>query len=105
MDTQPVTIPPELMKKRRWRGTIFLFSKHPKLQQYFTNEYFDLASRSIETTKLRSIAKPWSESEKFALNLALHLNGITSNVDLSNMDYLDSSNKQLAFEALRLRYS
>jgi len=100
-----VKVPEHLMRDRYWRGTLHLFVNHPKLQSCFNTKYFDLQSGTIKGPVLKKLSGPWSESEKFALNLALHLFNERYKVNLSDMDYLDPYNKQLAFEALRLRFA
>lgn len=98
-------IPNQLLNDRYWRGTLSLFMKHTKLQRCLTPQFFEFEEGTIEATALKRLAKPWSESEKFMLNLALHLfNERFSSVNLSNMDLLDGTNKALVFEALRLRF-
>ncbi|MEK3722265.1 hypothetical protein [Paenibacillus sp. FSL H8-0034] len=92
------------MKDRYWSGTLHLFINSPKLQRCLTTQYFDLNSGTIEAYALKNLAKPWAESERFMLDLALHMYSEKNKVNLSNMDYLDSSNKALVYEALRLRF-
>lgn len=98
------TIPSDLIRDRYWRGTLHLFSNQAKLRAVFTTQYFDLHYRSIKAIGLKRISAPWSQSEKFMLNLALHLYNEIHKVNLSDMDYLDPNNKQLAFEAIKLRF-
>ncbi|SEM80728.1 hypothetical protein SAMN05518847_101854 [Paenibacillus sp. OV219] len=98
------TIPIDHMRDRYWRGTLHLFSKQPKLRGVFTIQYFNLHYRSIKASGLKRISAPWSQSEKFMLNLALHLYNECHKVNLCDMDYLDPNNKQLAFEAIKMRF-
>jgi hypothetical protein len=97
-------IPAHLMKDRYWKGTLHLFTNHSKLQRYLVPEHFNFEENTVNAKKLKQVAKPWSQSERFMLDLALHLYNEQHKVNLSDMDYLDSSNKGLAFEALRLRF-
>ncbi len=97
-------IPAHLMQDRYWKGTLHLFMKHDKLQRYFTNQYFDFEEGTIDAAALKKVSKPWSQSERFILELALHLFNESYKFNLSDADYLDSANKTLAFEALRLRF-
>lgn len=97
-------IPAHLMKDRYWSGTLHLFANHSKLTRYLTTQYFDFEEGTIEVTALKRLAKPWSQSERFMLNLALHLFNESHKFNLSDMGYLDNSNKALAFESMRLRY-
>ncbi len=97
-------IPNYLTKDRYWRGLLFLFQKHSKLKGVFTTKYFNMQEGTVKVASLKRNAAPWSGSEKFMLNLALHLFNENNKVNLSDMDYLDSNNKILAFEAIRLRY-
>lgn len=90
---------------RYWRGTLHLFSKHDRLNGCLNSKYFDFEEGTIDFAALKRAARPWSESEKFMLNLALHLFNQRNKVNLSDMDYLDSTNKQLALEAISLRFN
>ncbi|MEK3721985.1 hypothetical protein [Paenibacillus sp. FSL H8-0034] len=99
-----MNIPVHLMKDRYWSGTLHLFLNNAKLQRCLTTEYFDFEECTIRITALKRLAKPWSQSERFMLELALHMFSEGNKVNLSDMDYLDSSNKALVYEALRLRY-
>jgi hypothetical protein len=98
-------IPEHLLKDRYWRGMLYLFSEHHKLNRYFTTEYFDFDSGIVKVKLLKEKSKPWSDSEKFMLDLALHLFNPTNKVDLSGMDFLDEQNVQLAIEAIQMRYA
>lgn len=98
------TIPSYLSTDRYWKGLIHLFKSHYKLQDYFTTKYFDLDSGSIKVVALKRAAGPWSQSEKFMLDLALHLYNDRNKVNLSDMDYLDDYNRKLAMEAITLRF-
>ncbi|MEC0092475.1 hypothetical protein [Paenibacillus macquariensis] len=98
-------VPTELIQDRYWRGTLHLFSKQSKLQQHFTTKYFDVAECTIDSTGLKRISKSWSPSERFMLALALHMYNDFNKVNMSDMDLLDDQNKNLVFEALRLRFS
>ncbi len=97
-------IPAHLMQDRYWSGTLHLFMRHDKLQRFLTNQHFNFSEGTIDAPALKRLAKPWSQSERFMLDLALHLYNEQHKVNLSDMDYLDSANKALAFEALRLRF-
>lgn len=99
-----VSIPENLYKDRYWMPVIFLFSKHPKLSGCFTTKYFDFQKVQIKVRSLKRDAAPWSDGEKFMLNLALHLYNPLNKVDLSGMDRLDYENKELAIEAIQIRY-
>lgn len=100
-----VKIPDHLLRDRYWKGTLHLFSNHPKLQLFFNTTYFNLGTGTIRALALKKLSGPWSQSEKFALNLALHLFNESHKVNLSDMDYLDPYNKQIALEAIRLRFA
>lgn len=101
---EKVDVPTRLFEDRYWRGVLHIFMNQAKLQHYFTLQYFDLSTRTIKAASLKQLAKPWSQSERFMLNLALHLYNEQHKVNLSDMDYLDSNNKEIAFEAIRFRY-
>lgn len=98
------TVPSYLIKDRYWRSVIHLFKNHYRLQDYFTTKYFNFEEGTIRIAALKKVAGPWSQSEKFMLNLALHLFNERNKVNLSDMDYLDDYNKKLAMEAITLRY-
>jgi hypothetical protein len=99
------TIPDYMMADRYWRGLILLFSQCPKLKMVFTTEYIDVGAGVLHVTKLKKVSAPWSQSEKFMLNLALHLYNERNKVNLSDMDYLDDTNLQLALKAIQLRFA
>lgn len=90
---------------RYWASLMFLFKNNANLNSCLTTKYFDLEHRVVHIRKLREVSKPWSESEKFMLDLALHLFNQRNKVNLSDMDYLDSYNAKLAIEAIRIRFN
>jgi hypothetical protein len=98
------SIPSYVTQDRYWKGVIHLFQNNSKLKSVFTSKYFDLESGLIKIAALKKVAAPWSQSEKFMLNLALHLYNERNKVNLSDMDYLDDSNRKLAMEAITLRF-
>lgn len=75
---------------------MFLFQNHSKLKRFFTTKYFDFQEERIA---------PFSTSEKIMLNLALHLFNERNKFNLTDIDYLDSHNKDLAFKAMRMRFN
>ncbi|KAB2335898.1 hypothetical protein F7732_00295 [Bacillus mesophilum] len=97
-------IPSYMSNDRYWRAVIYLFKNNAKLQSVFTTKYFDLEAGTIKITALKRNAAPWSSSEKFMLNLALHLFNQNNKLNLSDMDLLDDHNKKLAMEAIKLRF-
>ncbi|MDP4095445.1 hypothetical protein OIN60_01390 [Paenibacillus sp. P96] len=97
-------IPQHLLADRYWRGALYIFTECEKLQRY-VGTYIDFEEYTIDSVGLKRISKPWSESEKFMLNLALHLFNEKNNVNLSGMDYLDSNNKAIALKAIQLRFA
>jgi hypothetical protein len=98
-------IPSYMHNDRYWRAVIHLFQNHWKLKSVFTTKYFDLENGTIKVAALKKVAGPWSSSEKFMLNLALHLFNEKNKVNLSDMDCLDEDNRELAIEAIKLRFS
>ena len=98
------SIPQHLLNDRYWRSVIHLFTKHYKLKSVFTTKYFDFDDCTIKIQSLRKTAGPWSESEKIMLRLALHLFNERNKFNLSDIDYLDDTNKKLALEAIKLRF-
>jgi hypothetical protein len=85
---------------------IFLFSNHSKLQRYLTDDYINIYEGIIEEEKLKKLSKSWSQSEKFILQLALHLYSGRGKLDLNDIDYLDAKNKHLVMEmeAMKIRF-
>lgn len=100
------TIPENLKMDRYWRPFLFLFSGHAKLSRYFTEKYVNLEKRYVKVQSLQSVSRGWSQSEKFMLNLALHLFNSSNKLPngLDDMDHLDGENKQLALKAIRMRF-
>ena len=98
------TIPEYLLTDRHWAALIHLFSNHYKLESVFTTKYFDMENVEVKAQSLKRTAAPWSQSEKFMLNLALHLFNESNKVNLGDMDYLDVENRKLAFEAMEIRF-
>lgn len=83
---------------------LYIFTNHSKLEKYLTAEYIDVESQTLYIKKLKQVSKLWSLSEKFMLNLALHLYGIQGKIDLNMIDYLDQNNKRIAMSALKIRF-
>lgn len=98
------TIPAALSQDRYWGALIYLFKNHPKLNTCFNTRFFDMSDETIKIQSLRRHAAPWSSSEKVMLNLALHLFNERNKFILSDLDSLDSNNKKLAFEAMKIRF-
>ncbi|EOR24994.1 hypothetical protein A499_06320 [Niallia nealsonii AAU1] len=99
-----VKIPNGIASDRYWKGVLHLFGNHSKLKSVFTTQYFDIENGVIKVASLKRAAGPWSQSERFMLNLALHLYNESNKVNLSDMDYLDDYNKKIAMEAITLRF-
>ncbi|MDT9720449.1 hypothetical protein QVE09_16135 [Paenibacillus sp. ClWae2A] len=98
-------IPQNLFQDKYWKCTLYLFMNQPRLSQCLTSKYFDLQGGIIKSAALKKLSKPWSQSERFMLHLALHLfNSGLAKVNLADMDYLDSNNKALVHEALKIRF-
>jgi hypothetical protein len=93
-----------LLKDRYWASLIHLFQNHYKLNSVFTTKYFDLQEGTVKIQALKKYAGPWSSSEKVLLNLALHLFNERNKFNLSDLDFLDDTNKKLAFEAIKIRF-
>ncbi|MBU5670276.1 hypothetical protein KQJ23_00390 [Paenibacillus sp. MSJ-6] len=98
------SIPRELQQDRYWKGTLHIFTNNPKLQRYAAS-YIDFEECTINAEGLKRIARPWSDSERFMLNLALHLFNERYKVNLSDMDYLDTNNRQIALKAIQMRFA
>lgn len=103
-NTPSTTIPDHLLKDRYWAPLIYIFSTCDKLNRYFNPQYINFKTGNVRAAALKKIAAPWSESERFMLQLALHCFSESNKVNLGDMDYLDSRNLQIAFQALKLRY-
>jgi hypothetical protein len=97
-------IPEELKHDRYWRGALHIFTQNAKLQRYIAS-HIDFDVRTINASGLKRISRPWSQSERFMLNLALHLFNESHKVNLSDMDYLDANNREIALKAIRLRFA
>lgn len=98
------SIPRELQQNRYWKGTLHIFTNNTKLQRYAAS-YIDFEECTINAEGLKRIARPWSDSERFMLNLALHLFNERYKVNLSDMDYLDTNNRQIALKAIQMRFA
>ncbi|KKO51986.1 hypothetical protein [Paenibacillus sp. DMB20] len=97
-------IPKELLQDRYWKGLLHIFSQNQKLNQFITS-HIDFDELSINATGLIKLSSPWSPSEKFMLNLALHLYNENYTFNLSDMDRLDPINKKIAFKAIQMRFA
>lgn len=99
-------IPDHLYQDRYWRGLLYIFMNHNKFKQLLSNpEFIDFEELSVHVDKLKKTSKPWSTSEKFMLDLALHLYNGRNKFDMSEADRLDDKNTEIALKALRLRYA
>lgn len=97
-------IPNELKQDRYWRGTLYIFLNHHKLQKYLLT-HFDFQECTIDIEGLKKASKGWATSEKFMLALALHLFNERHKVHLSDMDRLDKQNTQIALKAIQMRFA
>lgn len=93
------------MNDRYWRSMLFIFGQNAKLSSLLTTKYFDMQNGVVKIDKLKRESKPWAESEKFMLHLALHLYSERNKVNLSDMDYLDANNKKIALKAIQIRFA
>lgn len=98
------TIPRHLQQDRYWKGALHIFLNNPKLQRY-ASSHIDFEECTINGEGLKRIARPWSDSEKFMLNLALHLFNERYKINLSDMDILDSNNREIALKAIQMRFA
>jgi hypothetical protein len=99
-----ISIPASLLRDRYWASLIHLFQNNSRLNGLFTDKYFDIDLGMVEIQKLKKATSGWSNSEKIMMNLALHLFNERNKFNLSDLDYLDSHNKKLAFEAMIMRF-
>lgn len=97
-------IPDELKQDRHWRGLLYIFINNSKLQRFLTT-HIDFEGLTIDVAGLKKISRPWSISERFMLNLALNLFNEQYKVNLSDMDYLDQNNRQIALKAIQMRFA
>lgn len=104
MNAKSNVIPSHIANSPYWRGTICLFQNHSKLERFFTTKYFDMDAGRIKVQSLKRTFSPYSTSEKIMLNLALHLFNDSNKFNLSDLDYLDRNNKELALKAIKLRF-
>lgn len=95
-------VPQYFSLNKHWRSMLHLFHHHDKLQDYIN--FVDIERYIVNVSRLKAISKPWSKSEKFMLALALHFFDPRNKIDLYDIEYLDRDNRQLAIEAIRLRY-
>lgn len=93
-----------LKDDRYWKGLLYIFSQNQKLSQFIAS-HIDFDELSINATGLIKLSSPWSPSEKFMLNLALHLYNENYTFNLSDMDRLDPINKKIAFKAIQMRFA
>ncbi|KZN99988.1 MULTISPECIES: hypothetical protein [Bacillus] len=87
---------------RNWDTMMHLFLEHPKLSKYL--DCVDQENGYIEKEKLKKLSAPWSTSEKFVLDFALHLYDADHHVNLHQIDYLDVHNRALIFGAFGYRF-
>lgn len=104
MENVAATIPSYILSDRYWKPVIHLFRENAKLNTLFNTKYFDMENGLIKVDALKRASSKWSQSEKFLLNLAIHLYTNNGKMDLSNMDYLDDYNRKLVMEAIKLRF-
>jgi hypothetical protein len=99
-----ISIPASLLRDRYWASLIHLFQNNSRLNGLFTDKYFDIDLGMVEIQKLKRATSGWSNSEKIMMSLALHLFNERNKFILSDLDYLDSHNKKIAFEAMIMRF-
>lgn len=98
-----VQVPQHLFENKEWGALLYIFLNTPKLTG-FVDTHIDFEEGIVEAQRLKRISRPWSDSEKFMLNLALHCFNSANPIDLSDMDLLDNRNREVAFSALITRY-
>jgi hypothetical protein len=91
-------------KDSNWGDLLYLFSNHDKLQTCLTSEFVDLEEGIVHQKALLKKSKVWSRSEQFMLRLALYLYSGNGKMDLNDMDYLDEKNRNLALNAMKIRF-
>ncbi|AZS15324.1 hypothetical protein [Paenibacillus lutimineralis] len=90
---------------RRWIALLHIFKNTPRLEPFLTTHYMNPKRGVLHIQRLRAASKGWSRSEKFMLVLAFHFYNESNKVNISDMDYLDFHHKEVAFEALRIRFN
>lgn len=98
-------IPKELMQDKYWMGLLYIFTNHSKLKQFLKPEYVDFDELTVHVNKLKKASKGWSTSERFMLDVALHLFNGRNKFDMSEADRLDNNNTEIMLKALRMRYA
>ncbi|WP_379136052.1 hypothetical protein [Paenibacillus sp. sgz500958] len=98
-------IPEELLQNRYWRGLLFIFMNHSKLNLFLKPDFVDLNEPVVHIDNLKAATKLWSPSDKFMLTAALHLYNGRNKIDLSMADRLDDKNTEILLSALKLRFS
>lgn len=96
-------IPEHLLADKNWRGMLYILTNSDNLTRA-VSPHIDLEECSVDFPAIKRISKPWSNAEKFLLNLAMHLFSEQYKVNLSDMDLLDTYNKEIALKAIRLRF-
>lgn len=66
--------------------------------------YIDWDERTIKFTSMKKSTAAWSHNERIMIALAAHLFNERYAFNLSELDCLDRSNKELAMEAIRFRF-
>ncbi|SER92935.1 hypothetical protein SAMN04487944_11313 [Gracilibacillus ureilyticus] len=86
------------------KAFLHIFTNHSKLKNYLTEEYVDLHDSFIDVERLQRDSKTWSRSEKFLLELALHVYTNNKNIDINEIDILDHKNKMIVRKAFEIRF-
>lgn len=97
-------VPEHIARDRYWKPVLHLFQNNAKLRTLFTTKYFNLENGLIKVDALKRSTSKWSQTEKFMVNVAIHLYTNNGRLDLSNMDHLDDFNRKLVLEAITLRF-
>lgn len=91
-----------------WHSALYVLQKmierDPKFLE-LTRKFIDLETASVSFRDMKKAVERWAHSEKIMVALAAHLFNEIHEFNLSDLDYLDSNNKQVAVTAIRVRFS
>lgn len=96
-----------MMYNNRLEALKYVFTRHEKLKEEIEKgELVNLDEQIIYAAALRDKARKWSLDERFLLYLALNLYCDISDIkiDLSRIERLDASKRDIALAAIRIRF-
>lgn len=102
-----VHLPDWVRRDVYWSSSLYILGKMAQHSEKFKSligHYVDLENYSISFTKMKNAASKWSTSEKIMISMAAHLFNEVHRFNLSDLDYLDAQNKEVAQKALQMRF-